>query len=290
MQAQGWEPYRAGGGYKLKQDPSIHIYPHTNTFKDYGKTQAQGDIIEFVKVFENKDFQEAVQSLVGGEINLRQFEKKPLPPPKPFVLPEQAPSNRNAIAYLKSRGVDREIALHCVHNKILYESLPYHNAVYVGYDKEGVARFAAAEQTHLQVKGKRFKQDVAGSMKAHSFAMIPKEPCSVLGVYESPLDAISHATLRKSRGKDWQASHYLSLGGVSPKALDRYLKDRPEIKTVGLCLDNDEAGRQASEGYKVQLEILGYEVIDAPPQHGKDYNDWCKHDMHQRQKKAEHSR
>ena len=75
-----------------------------------------------------------------------------------------------------------------------------------------------------------------------------------------------------------QAVAGLSLsfsGGVSHKAFDRYLPEHPEIKTVGLCLDNDEAGRKASAGYKVQLEVLGYAVIDAPPQQGKDYNDWC---------------
>ena len=38
---------------------------------------------------------------------------------------------------------------------------------------------------------------------------------------------------------------YLSLGGVGEKALLRFLSDRPDIQTVYLCLDSDEAGNDA---------------------------------------------
>ena len=45
--------------------------------------------------------------------------------------------------------------------------------------------------------------------------------------------------------KDWQKQSYLALGGVREKALLRFLSDRPNIKTVFLCLDSDEAGNDA---------------------------------------------
>ena len=45
--------------------------------------------------------------------------------------------------------------------------------------------------------------------------------------------------------KEWQKQSYLSLGGVSEKALLRFLSDRPNIKTVYLCLDSDKAGTDA---------------------------------------------
>ena len=41
--------------------------------------------------------------------------------------------------------------------------------------------------------------------------------------------------------KDWQKQSYLALGGVGEKALMRFLSDRPNIKTVYLCLDSDQA-------------------------------------------------
>ena len=42
--------------------------------------------------------------------------------------------------------------------------------------------------------------------------------------------------------KDWQKQSYLALGGVGEKSLLRFLSDRLVIKTVYLCLDNDNAG------------------------------------------------
>ena len=45
--------------------------------------------------------------------------------------------------------------------------------------------------------------------------------------------------------KAWQKQSYLSLGGVGEKALLRFLSDRPNIKTVYLCLDSDQAGSDA---------------------------------------------
>ena len=50
---------------------------------------------------------------------------------------------------------------------------------------------------------------------------------------------------RYLRVKAWQKQSYLSLGGVGEKALLRFLSDRPNIKTVYLCLDSDQAGNDA---------------------------------------------
>ena len=64
----------------------------------------------------------------------------------------------------------------------------------------------------------------------------------VLFVFEAPIDLLSFLCLFK---KDWQRQSYLALGGVGEKALLRFLSDRPNIKTVFLCLDSDEAGNDA---------------------------------------------
>ena len=70
-------------------------------------------------------------------------------------------------------------------------------------------------------------------------------PCST-GV-KQPIDqerraeTVSYTHLKKA----WQKQSYLSLGGVGEKALLRFLSDRPNIKTVYLCLDSDQAGNDA---------------------------------------------
>ena len=79
-------------------------------------------------------------------------------PKKPFVLPTASPDCRRVFRYLKERGISGEVLQRCVHLGILYESLPYHNAVFIGRDENQVARYAflrgiydasAVSYTHL---------------------------------------------------------------------------------------------------------------------------------------------
>ena len=55
---------------------------------------------------------------------------------KPFALPERAKDVNRIWNYLKHRGISRETFVYCVNQGILYESLPYHNVVFVGRDEK----------------------------------------------------------------------------------------------------------------------------------------------------------
>ena len=77
-----------------------------------------------------------------------------------------------------------------------------------------------------------------------------------LFVFEAPVDLLSFLCLFK---KAWQKQSYLSLGGVGEKALLRFLSDRPNIKTVYLCLDSDQAGNDACSRL-AELMPEGYTV------------------------------
>ncbi|HWQ42409.1 MAG TPA: hypothetical protein VN456_10305 [Desulfosporosinus sp.] len=50
---------------------------------------------------------------------------------------------------------------------------------------------------------------------------------------------MSHATLAKMHGLDWKQDHRISLGCTWDGALERYMKDHPEIKKIVFALDND---------------------------------------------------
>ena len=65
------------------------------------------------------------------------------------------------------------------------------------------------------------------------------------------------------------------MGGVGEKALLRLLSDRPNIKTVYLCLDNDEAGNDACSRL-VKLMPEGYTVHRLIPLF-KDWNEVLQH-------------
>ena len=59
----------------------------------------------------------------------------------PFKLPERFLNCRRIRAYLNHRGISDAVITYCISQEILYESVPYHNAVFVGKDESGKARY-----------------------------------------------------------------------------------------------------------------------------------------------------
>lgn len=81
-------------------------------------------------------FTEAVERIVGRAAERPSvFHARAQPEkPKTLLLPPKSNSNTRVIAYLKSRGIDGGLIEQCIRSGQLYESLPYHNAVFVGMD------------------------------------------------------------------------------------------------------------------------------------------------------------
>ena len=82
------------------------------------------------------DFVQAVQTIMGnGSVsfptceNIKSYEEQPL------LLPEKSPTADVVFDYLFGRGIDYEIINHCLEQELIIESLPYHNAVFIGYDE-----------------------------------------------------------------------------------------------------------------------------------------------------------
>jgi len=192
--------------------------------------------------------------------------------PRELVLPPAAPNNNRVIAYLTGRGIDRSIIDFCIQTRRLYQSADYGNAVFVGMDKAGTPRYAALRGTKSSFKG-----EASGSDKRFSFS-IPAEGSNALHLFESAIDVLSYATLYP----DARQTHLLSLAGVFtpaknasgrlPVALTRYLKNYPEIKHIELHLDNDLAGRAATQNIFIAMGTK-YSVCNQRPIHGKDVND-----------------
>ena len=147
----------------------------------------------------------------------------------------------------------------------IYEDAAHHNAVFVGRDEDGIPRYA-----HSKGTAGNFRLDVKGSDKAFNFCY--RGEGERVFVFEAPVDLLSFLCLFK---KDWQKQSYLSLGGVGEKALLRFLSDRPNIKTVYLCLDSDEAGNDACSRL-VKLMPEGYTVHRLIPLF-KDWNEVLQH-------------
>ena len=222
-------------------------------------------------------FVRAVETLCGNCPPPEAERPKPKPR-KPFALPKAAFCPGAVVPYLQNRGIDAEIIGVCMDAGVLYESKNYQNCVFVGKDPAGKPRFACLRGTR-----DNFKLDVEGSDKCYNFCLSAADPaCIRLAVAESPIDALSLATLVKRSGGDWREYSYLSLGGTAARALLQYLRDHPQITQVSLCLDNDEAGMLGME--HLEQAIRDDQELSArieliyrnppPKEYGKDYNEF----------------
>ena len=226
------------------------------------------------------DFVQAVQTIMGnGSVsfptceNIKSYEEQPL------LLPEKSPTADVVFDYLFGRGIDYEIINHCLEQELIIESLPYHNAVFIGYDENKEPKYAAYRATNQS----RIMGDCTGSKKQYSFRLTAENTGEV-HLFECAIDLLSYATLEKMAGRDWRKDNLVSLAGVylpkeriedstTPAALVKYLDEKPQIKKIFLHFDNDSAGRKASLALKTILPSK-YEVIDSPPPCGKDYNEF----------------
>ena len=237
-----------------------------------------GNTLDFLIRYEGKSFREAIEILTGREpgafaakprdifISSDYSERKNSNSVE-LVLPPKNKDFHRVFAYLnKTRKIDREIITEMMQQGKLYES-ERHNAVFIGKDKEGNIRFASERGTLSVVS---YRKDSPGSDKHYSFHMEGRN--NILYTFEAPIDALSHATMFKIRKLDYKQDHRISLGCLGDAALMQYLKDRPEITDVVLCLDNDRWGLAASAKFMKLLMEKGYHVREEFSKN-KDYNE-----------------
>ena len=231
LRAQGETLVRSGKEYRWKTHDSLTVCGN----KWFRHSQSKGGLpVDFVMEFYGKSFPEAVQMLTGepGEV---QPEADPAPSPA-FRLPLRNVTNANILNYLtQERKLSPSLVNFFIAAGDIYEDAAHHNAVFVGRDADGHPRYASSRGIR-----EKFRQDAAGAEKAFGFAHRGTD--KQLLVFEAPIDLLSFIELFP---KNWQQHNYLSLGGVSGKALRQFLSERPDVERVFLCLDADKAGEDA---------------------------------------------
>ena len=231
LRAQGETLVRSGKEYRWKAHDSLTVCGN----KWFRHSQSKsGFPVDFVMEFYGKSFPEAVQMLTGepGEV---QPEADPAPSPA-FRLPLRNVTNANILNYLtQERKLSPSLVNFFIAAGDIYEDSSHHNVVFVGRDADGHPRYASSRGIQ-----EKFRQDAAGAEKAFGFAHRGTD--KQLLVFEAPIDLLSFIELFP---KNWQQHNYLSLGGVSGKALRQLLSERPDVERVFLCLNADKAGEDA---------------------------------------------
>ena len=268
----------ARGEFELKSHDSFKINGESSLWHWKSRGIGGKSALDYLMHVEGCSFVEAVKMLC---------EEQPVFTPQshanverqrpPFELPEKSPTTTRVEAYLRCRGISQAVIDHCLQTGILYESLPYHNCVFVGRDAGGTPRYAALRGTYTY--GKQFKGESTGSDKRFGFCIAPTAESSVVAVFEAAIDAMAEMML----AGDAADKYRLSLGGIyapeegrdihPPAALEEFLRRHPQVKRIEFCLDNDPPGRAAAAAL-ARLYGEQYQVaVHLPPIEGFDYGD-----------------
>ena len=270
LSGRGEQFKRCGKEYRWLRHDSVMI--NKNEWYRFSQNKG-GHAIDFMKEFYGLSFAEAVKELLGeegaGETNRRTAKEdagrqKVCPIPLPGLeLPERNESCEIARKYLiEQRKLSEWLIDQMIAKGDIYESKNYHNVVFVGRDKEQNPRYAAMRGTDEN----RYRGEARGSEKAYGFGHIGTD--EKLFVFESPIDLLSYIT---AVPEEWEKHSYISLGGLSEKAMKRMYTEYPHIHSIYLCLDNDEPGNESCRQF-VSLIPEGLSVYRLEPVK-KDWNE-----------------
>ncbi len=263
LKSQGETVKRSGSEYEWK-DGSQKVTIRGNLwYHQYDRVG--GDAIDFVRRFYNKSYPEAIEYLLGNCNGVLITAPPVVKKKKPFELPKPYRNMDRVKNYLHYvRGIDEDIIEIFPNENMIYESADYHNAVFVGFDKNGIPQHANKRGIG---RGSTFKGNAESSMDEFAFHRIGKGKS--LYLFEAPIDMLSFISMHK---ENWKNHSYAASCSVSDRVLFQCLKDYPHIEKVYLCLDSDEPGQAAADRISTKLFALGIESEILIPIH-KDWNE-----------------
>ena len=263
LQRQGEKLKRSGSEYEWRdgsQKVTIRGNPWFHQYERVG-----GDAVDFVRRFYNKSYPEAVEYLLGGSLGTLSQSPPVVKQTKPFELPKRNDNMRRVYAYLLGkRGIDRDVLSAFIHRQMIYESAPYHNAVFVGFDQSGKPVHAHKRGTGSE---STFKGNEDSSDPKYSFHWLGRS--NKVYLFEAPIDMLSFISMHK---EGWRDHSYAAACGVSDQVLWQILANQPQIDTVFLCHDSDRDGQAAASRIAERLLAKGIHTEILVPIH-KDWNE-----------------
>ena len=150
LRSQGEQLKRSGSEYEWRNGSQKVTIRGNLWFHQYERVG--GDAIDFVRKFYGTDYTGAMEYLLGGSGGgLKTAQPVQKKEKAPFSLPTANGNMRRVYAYLlNSRGIDKEVLDTFVRHGLIYESAKYHNAVFVGKDRNGNPCHASLRGTGTQ--------------------------------------------------------------------------------------------------------------------------------------------
>lgn len=282
--------------YRLNDHDSCVLDRRKNCFH-WNSRGASGNVITFIRVYEEVNFKVAMEKLIGGKNDYESSTNvEYVHEPYEYNPNNEVESFDKAREYLTNeRKIDPSI-VEDLYEKGLIKQDKRNNVLFLWKDYEHI--MGCSEQG--TVKTSRYKRGSWKSIQKNStpnygFNVIYGQPKN-LKFFESSIDLLSYATLHK---ENLQNTHLISMDGLSHEIVKKYittaiekLNDAPD--SISICVDNDKAGQKFVEVYN-HMEIRkkdgnSYDVtIDLPPaESGKDWNDQLKKVAGKREKQLQY--
>ena len=140
-QAQRLQKTRTRNEWQLTDHDSFKINELSSKWHWKSRNIGGMSALRFLMQVDGMGYTEAVKILCE-QTPVYVPRAEPAPRKKPFSLPLPNDSFYRVRRYLNQRGIRDEVLDYCVQLGILYESVPYHNAVFVGLDEQEQAKYA----------------------------------------------------------------------------------------------------------------------------------------------------
>ena len=268
---------KVGREYRHREHDSLVVTPGKGFYwfsKNYGSKSPINYFehvheLDFVsattKVLEAMNYDFSMQNIVIEKEEV----SNPLYISNDFILPERADDNKRAFAYLvKTRHIDKDLVSSMMKKGIIYQSKKYNNLVFLGKDYEGNIASAFTRTTLTKMdKASWTRGDARGSKKEFRFR-IENRTNKTVNVFESEIDMLSYLSMQDKYARN---ENYVSLGGVTDKAILKFLENRTDIEEINICTDNDEAGHRFASEISQKLG-RNYHITRELPI-GKDFNE-----------------
>lgn len=230
--------------YKINGFGGLFLFPHG--FYHFS-SQEKGNIIDFCRIYLNLDFIPAIESIleIKAYENTKTAEYYSQSKPKPkgdLILPLKDKNNDKVIDYLvNTRCIDKEIVNSLILQGKIYQATTKNKGTV--YPNCAFVSFYGDKPKYCSVRGinGKFRQDIENSDKSYGFNI--KGESNRIYVFESPIDAMSHATIAKRKGLDEAKDTRISEGGLFDKSLAKHLQANENIKEIVFCFDNDIDGK-----------------------------------------------
>lgn len=272
----------SGNYYQLKKHDSLKL--DHGLWHWYKQKVGGRSAVDFLVKVENMKFLDAVTLIYQEYFNgvpdsddrFYSFSKTVKKASNNLTFPIRAENNNDVIRYLLKRKISEEIVGYVIKNNLVYQEKAHKNVVFVGKDYEGNDKCFTMRGTFGH-----FHHTTSGSDRHFPFRITNNPLNNQLHLFEAPIDLLSYITLYIPLCEIGEFNG-LSLLGISdykqdgelPIALLKYIEIYPQLDSIFIHFDNDEAGKKAAVSLKGLLEKRGKNVFVESAPYGKDFNEY----------------